>query len=257
MRNSIFKDWNIIKWLFNILMVSATITVLGYCVNIEFAIGYIMMLVVHELGHIMAARAYDVQVRFGGFTPFGAYIQIYDQTSLKENAVIAISGPLCGLITTILYFFVFILIGNQTFLWLSFFTGIVSLMNLMPLDPFDGGKVIQGTFCYLPLFAVPFLGYGAYMMYREHSLLYPFLIAFIVYIILNVVRMRKRNRIDSMLYLEKSPKFMIFIIYIIIILLLVAMLYALFKDYGLSLLPTIQPIVLPSILQTFFDQILR
>lgn len=255
MENSIFKDWNIIKWIFNILILVLTISILGLFVNVLFAIGYIIMLVVHEMGHILAAKGYGIQVRFGGFTPFGAYIQILDQTSLKENAVIALSGPLSGLITTVLYFFLYYLVGEATYLWLSFFTGIVSLMNLMPLDPFDGGKVIEGTFCYLPLVFLPFLGYAIYLSYQLDVMLSVISIFAFLYIIRDVRQMRKRNRIDRLLYLEKPPKFLIFLIYILIIALLCAMLVALYFDYGNQLLPQLNPIQLPIELQQLWSNI--
>lgn len=255
LENSIFKDWNIIKWVFNIFIVVLTISVLGMFVNVMFAVGYIVMLVVHEMGHMMAAKGYDIQVRFGGFTPFGAYIQILDQTSLKENAVIALSGPLCGLMTTVLYFFLYMLVTEPTFLWLSFFTGVVSLMNLLPLDPFDGGKVIEGTFCYLPVLFIPFLGYGAYLSYLEHTPFGILALLGILYILRDVRLMRKRNRIDRLLYLEKPPKLSIFLVYLLIIGLLGAMLVALYVDYGIDLLPQFKQIQIPSELQELWAQL--
>lgn len=256
LENSIFKDWNILKWVFNILILVLTISILGLFVNVVFAIGYIVMLVVHEMGHVMAAKGYDIQVRFGGFTPFGAYIQILDQTSLKENAIIALSGPLCGLITTVLYFFLYYIVGEPTFLWLSFFTGIVSLMNLLPLDPFDGGKVIEGTFCYLPILFIPFLGYGVYRSYLENTPFGILAVLAILYILRDVKQMRKRNRIDRLLYLEKPPKLSIFLVYLLIIGLLSAMLVALYLDYGFALLPKFQPVQIPSELQALWTQLL-
>lgn len=198
MNDHIFKDWNILKWIFNILILILTIYILGLFVNVIFAIGYVIMLVIHELGHVMAAKGYGANVRFGGFTPFGAYIQILDQTSIKENAVIAISGPLCGLITTILYFFSYYLLHDVTFLWLSFFTGVVSLMNLLPLDPFDGGKVVSGTFYYFPLIFLPVIGYGIYMTYTKEPILAVVLLMLGMYIIRNVMRMKKAYRLDSL-----------------------------------------------------------
>lgn len=248
MKNSIFKDWNILKWFANICIVFVTLFVLSSFVNKIFAFGYILMLVVHELGHIMAAMGYDVQVRFGGFTPFGAYIQILDQTSLKENAVIALSGPLCGLVTTIIYFLLFFVIKDVTFLWLSFFTGVVSLLNLLPLDPFDGGKVMQGTFCYLPFVFLPFLAYGAYVSYVNQESLWILFIMISIYIVFNVLRMHKRERMERMFYLKKSNKASIFFAYLLIVVLLAAILGAMYMDYGNQLLPDIKEVQLPDFL---------
>lgn len=253
MENSIFKDWNIIKWIWNACILIITIYILGRLINITFAIGYIIMLFVHELGHMMAALGFDVHVRFGGFTPFGAYIQILDQTTLKENAIIAISGPLCGLATAVLYFFLFFLMKEPTFLWLSFFTGIVSLMNLLPLDPFDGGKVVQGACWYFPLFFLPLLGYGIYNSYRTAPLVASFLAFVIVYAISDVAQMKKRNRIDTLMSLEKPKRMGVFLSYLLVIVILTALLIALYLDYGSALFPKIQPITIPPFLQEYLS----
>lgn len=248
MNDHIFKDWNIIKWILNIFILILTIYILGLFVNVTFAIGYILMLVIHEMGHIMAAKGYGANVRFGGFTPFGAYIQILDQTSIKQNAVIAISGPLCGLVTTILYFFLYYLLQDVTFLWLSFFTGVVSLMNLLPLDPFDGGKVISGTYYYFPLIFLPVLAYGIYTTYSIEPLIAIVLLMVALYIIQNVMRMKRVSRLDALFYLEKSSKASVFFVYLLVIVLLGGMLAAMAIDFGVALLPEIQPVTMPQAL---------
>jgi len=254
MHNSIFNGWNIIKWIFNIFILIVTVYILSVFINITFAAGYIVMLGMHELGHVMAAKGYGATVRFGGFTPFGAYIQIVNETSVKENAVIAVSGPLCGFITTILYYFLFYLLKDQTFLWLSFFTGMVSLLNLLPLNPFDGGKVISGTFVYFPLFFVPLLLYGAYRSYRDLPLLAGGFGLLVVYVMIDVLRMRRENRIEMLFRFDRSEKLWIFFAYVVIVFALSALLAAMVFDYKDSLLPQIQPLYIP---EEFIPDIIR
>lgn len=238
MQNSIFKDWNIGKWILNIIIVLLTITVLSFFIDPIFALGYVIMLIVHEAGHIISAKSYGAQVRFGGFTPFGAYIQILDQTSIKENAIIAMSGPLCGLLNAIVYFFIFYLMKEQTFLWLSFFAGVVSLMNLLPLNPFDGGKVISGTFYYFPLLFIPFLIYSILVLTNEQWLIYVQGLL-ILYIILDVVKMHRTNRLDRILSITHESKATIFFIYIFIVILLAGLMVTMTIDFKNTLLPTI------------------
>lgn len=239
MQNSIFKGWNIGKWIINILVVILTIAVLSVFINPLFALGYVLMLVVHEAGHVLSARGYGAQVRFGGFTPFGAYIQILDQTSIKENAVIAMSGPLCGLLNALIYFFIFYFTKNQTFLWLSFFAGIVSLMNLLPLNPFDGGKVISGTFYYFPLIFIPFLIYSIVMLSEDQWLIYAQGLL-ILYIIFDVIKMHRENRIERIFHMGHESKALIFFIYLLVIALLSGLMITMTIDFKNSLLPQIE-----------------
>lgn len=251
MQNSIFKGWGIGKWICNIIILFLTITVLSLFINPLFAFGYIIMLAVHESGHIISAKSYGAQVRFGGFTPFGAYIQILDQTSIKENAVIAMSGPLFGLINALLYFFIFSFMKDTTFLWLSFFTVVVSLMNLLPLNPFDGGKVISATFYYFPLVFIPFLIYSIVMLTEEQWLIYVQALL-IIYIILDVIKMRRTNRLERIFHLDKEPKALIFFIYVIVIILLAGLMLTMTIDYENTLLPTI---IIPDELLDFIEML--
>lgn len=238
MLRSIFSGWSFLKWLLNGAIMILTIFFLSYFVNPIFAVGYVAMLLIHEMGHIIAARAYDAIVRFGGFTPFGAYIEIINKTSIKENAIIAISGPLCGLLATILYLFLFYFLKDYTFLWLSFFGAVVSALNLLPLNPFDGGKVIAGTFKFFPLCFIPLLAYGIYRMMDQMILLvlFTFLILYIFY---DFMTTRRRNRFKDLVQYKKSTRALIFLVYLLVFVLLGALIVTMVMEYREALLPQI------------------
>lgn len=238
MQNSIFKDWNIGKWIMNIFVVLFTVAILSVFVNPLFALGYIVMLIIHESGHIISAKSYGAQVRFGGFTPFGAYIQILDQMTVKENAVIAMSGPLFGLLNALIYFFLFYFLKNQTFLWLSFFAGMVSLMNLLPLNPFDGGKVIAGTYYYFPLILIPFVIYSIIVLTDDQLMIYAQAL-FIIYIIHDVLKMRRANRLERIFHIGHESKAAIFIVYLSATVLLSGLMIVMSIEYRDALLPHI------------------
>lgn len=215
-----------------------TIFLLSFFVNPIFAVGYVVMLLIHEFGHIIAARTYGAIVRFGGFTPFGAYIEIINKTSIKENAIIAISGPLCGLLATIIYLFLFYFLKDYTFLWLSFFGAVVSLLNLLPLNPFDGGKVIAGTFKGFPLCFIPVLIYGIYR-YMDHLILLVLFTFLIIYILYDFVTTRRRNRFKDMVQFKTSTRILIFLVYLLVFVLLAALILTMVMEYREALLPQI------------------
>ena len=108
----IMKKPSIGKILFNIIIVSLTILGLGFGFNPYYAVGYLFILVIHELGHYIAAKILNLKVVFGGFTPFGAYIVHENTESCKENAIIAISGPLFGGILGLIYYLVYFFTGK-------------------------------------------------------------------------------------------------------------------------------------------------
>lgn len=223
---SIFKDWNIVKWLLNLLIIGVTIAALGYFVDFIFAAGYVFILLIHEMGHIMAAKGFDIPVTFGGFTPFGAYISCEDYLDSFENAVIALSGPLTGIFAGLMFWAGYMISNHATFILLAMFALLLSFMNLLPVDPFDGGKVassISIVLAYLPLLGV------VWLFVEGNDMIIPGALA--IYFMFGIERMRKQIRIQRLLDFEKVPRIKIFIIYICIILITGALLYALLMNY--------------------------
>ncbi|MGE5627503.1 MAG: site-2 protease family protein [Solirubrobacterales bacterium] len=150
------KIWKI---LFNIIIVPLTILLLGFAINFSYAFGYLFIIIIHEAGHYFTAKFLKLNVTWGGFTPFGAYIIHENTKSCKENAVIAIGGPLLGGILGLTYFIIYFITGNHTFLALSFTSILLNLLNLIPVSPLDGGQIVEAIspiFCYL---GFPFLIY--------------------------------------------------------------------------------------------------
>src|SRR3954449_11112514 len=63
-----------------------------------FALGFVLMLLVHELGHVAEARRQGLKVSLPTFIPFiGAYVTI-ERAGLTpwRNALISLAGPLFG-----------------------------------------------------------------------------------------------------------------------------------------------------------------
>src|SRR5260370_19546698 len=63
-----------------------------------FALGFVLMILVHELGHVAEARRQGLKVSWPRFIPFiGAYVTI-ERAGLTpwKNALISIAGPFTG-----------------------------------------------------------------------------------------------------------------------------------------------------------------
>jgi Zn-dependent protease len=89
----------------------------------RFAVGFVALIFVHEMGHVLAARMQGLKVSAPMFIPFlGAYIALKEmpQNAWKE-AQVALGGPLLGLAFT------------------GFF---LNLFNLLPIVPLDGGRAV-------------------------------------------------------------------------------------------------------------------
>jgi Zn-dependent protease len=118
----------------------------GFTLGFGFAIGLMAMLLIHEIGHIIAARRCGLSTSLPMFIPFlGAMIFIPKIDRRDTEAVVAIGGPLLGSIGALLCFGLWYLDGQTSdILLLTSYLGIVlNLFNLLPLNPMDGGRITQ------------------------------------------------------------------------------------------------------------------
>ena len=108
----------------------------------QVAIGLVVLIFVHEMGHFIAAKTYRLPVSIPMFIPFvGAYVTHGRPISTWSNAIIAYSGPLAGGLGG---WACYLLAVNTNLPWLytiAFFTFVLNLGNLLPIPPLDGSKI--------------------------------------------------------------------------------------------------------------------
>jgi Zn-dependent protease len=105
--------------------------------------GFITLLMVHELGHVAAARYYGISISTPLFLPYlGAFLAIKQPLrNAFEEAVLGISGPLLGTIGSLACWGVSHVTGSLLFAEIAFGSMIMNLVNLTPLGFLDGGHV--------------------------------------------------------------------------------------------------------------------
>jgi stage IV sporulation protein FB len=130
-------------WLVVALCVLFEIAVLG--LRIGFITGSLLVvsLIVHEIGHIVAATALGVHVREFGLCAFGAYTRRSRSASRWKEILIAFSGPLMSLL----------LVAPSMFLpphgvrYQLVLTNLeLFAFNLIPLPASDGMRIVRAIF---------------------------------------------------------------------------------------------------------------
>lgn len=108
-----------------------------------YAVGFVALLLVHELGHYLAARQRGLDVGLPTFIPFvGAWIELKDLPhDVETEAWIGIAGPLLGTVGALACYFLARSYDSNLLLAVSYSGFFLNLFNLIPLSPFDGGRI--------------------------------------------------------------------------------------------------------------------
>lgn len=125
-----------------------------------FAAGFVVLIFIHELGHVIAARQVGVKVSAPVFIPFvGALILLKEapQNAWAESKI-AIGGPLLGSIGAAACYLLYPLTGNALFAALAYTGFLLNLFNLAPLSPLDGGRIVTALSPWLWLVGLVILG---------------------------------------------------------------------------------------------------
>jgi Zn-dependent protease len=108
-----------------------------------YAVGFVALIFVHEMGHYIAARRRGLDVGAPTYIPFvGAWIQMKEMPHDAEvEAYVGLAGPLVGTLGALVCFYLARHFDSQLLLALSYAGFFINLINLIPLSPFDGGRV--------------------------------------------------------------------------------------------------------------------
>jgi Zn-dependent protease len=110
----------------------------------KFAIGFVLLLLVHEMGHVLQARREGLDASAPLFIPFlGAAIALKElPKDAGVEARVGLAGPILGTLGTLLAVALWQVTGAELFQALAFFGFFLNLFNLAPVLPLDGGRAM-------------------------------------------------------------------------------------------------------------------
>ena len=110
----------------------------------KFAVGFVLLLLVHELGHVFQLRREGVKASAPMFIPFlGAVIwaRSFGGNALAE-ARVALAGPILGSLGTAAVAWLAFAVDSDLLRALAFTGFFLNLFNLLPVLPLDGGRAM-------------------------------------------------------------------------------------------------------------------
>ena len=111
----------------------------------KFGLGFVLLILVHELGHFIEAKRQGLHVTLPTFIPFiGAYVTVRNAgVSPWRNALVSLAGPFVGGVAAAA---VWVVGEAQNTTWLVVLANIGFLLNafnLLPIGFLDGGTVVR------------------------------------------------------------------------------------------------------------------
>jgi Zn-dependent protease len=102
----------------------------------RFAVGFVLGIYVHEMGHVWALHRLGLRASTPMFIPgFGAFISLYDSpANVGQDARIGLAGPLWGAAAALAFLLPSLFLPGGT-LWLAIAraTAMINLFNLTPV----------------------------------------------------------------------------------------------------------------------------
>ncbi len=171
----------------------------------EFAAGFVVLLFLHEMGHVIALRREGIKASAPMFIPFlGAAIF---SKSLGENALaearVGLAGPILGSLAAAAVAVVGGLTGSSFLLALAYVGFLINLFNLLPVVPLDGGRAMAAMAPWMW-----FIGFGA-LVAMVFILPNPILLIIILFGGMETWRrwqQRKTRSLEQAAYYRVSPR---------------------------------------------------
>lgn len=133
---------------FGLASITALISVAVYAqiFGWAFAIGLVALLFLHEMGHAIVMRLKGLPVGGMVFIPLlGAAVFMNRMPkNAKDEAEVGIAGPVAGALAASVCLFMALSNPDAPGVWasLAYFGFFMNLFNLIPIVPFDGGRVL-------------------------------------------------------------------------------------------------------------------
>jgi Zn-dependent protease len=170
-----------------------------------FAVGFVVLLFVHEMGHVIQLRREGIKATAPMFIPFlGAVISA---KSLGENALaearVGLAGPILGSLGAAVCLVIAEVAGSDLFRALAYIGFFLNLFNLLPVVPLDGGRAMAAMAPWMW-----FLGFGA-LVALLFVLPNPILLIIVVFAGLETWRrwrQRKTRSLEQAAYYRVSPR---------------------------------------------------
>jgi Zn-dependent protease len=186
-----------------------------------FAIGFVLLLLVHEMGHYLMAKRLGQSVSAPVFIPFlGALINMRRQpASVQQEATMALAGPTVGTAASWLCLLIGVSLQSEFWAALGYLGCLLNLFNLIPATPLDGGRVTAAVSKWANLVGLAILGLYALWAFTSGTAVSPVIAIIVLFAIFGTVsRFRQAKRMPEYLAVPTRERWVFLGCYLAIVL---------------------------------------
>jgi Zn-dependent protease len=169
----------------------------------QFAVGFVLLLFVHEMGHVIQLRREGVPASAPMFIPFlGAVVgmkRLPDDAAAEAR--VGLAGPILGSIGCLVPLVIWQITGNELFQALAFTGFLLNLFNLAPVVPLDGGRAMAALSPWMWFVGLAVLIAAAVVLHN------PIIFLFVIFgLIESWRRFKTRKHPENEAYFKVAPR---------------------------------------------------
>jgi Zn-dependent protease len=174
---------------------SMLVTIGAYATKFRFGlvVGFVLITLIHEIGHAVVIRSKGLRAGFMVFIPFiGGAVTLKDQPrTAYDDAQIGLAGPIAGTLASLVALQVYKWIDDPLYLLIALTGFILNLINLIPLGVLDGGRISAAVTKWMWLIGGAILTYKA--VTQPNALLIVILVLAIFQVYASILREKEDN----------------------------------------------------------------
>ena len=137
-----------------------------------FAAGFVILIFVHEMGHMIAAKWLGLPVSAPLFIPFvGAAIMMkQNPRDAWTEALVGYGGPLAGCIGSWICWYAAIQFHAPWLMGVASASFVINLFNMIPIPPLDGGRICAAVSPWFWIIGLVLLGIALFYFHATSSI---------------------------------------------------------------------------------------
>lgn len=153
-------------------------------IELFLAVGFGVLLLIHELGHVCALKKLGRATNGVYFLPFiGAFVTTKEELSIEnEYAYLKYLGPLMGTLGVLIAFLLFFFLNDQRFISLVFVGAILNLINMIPITFLDGHGMLRGVVKHVKWAGFLIAIIAGFFIFHEYMITLFLLVIFLLFV---------------------------------------------------------------------------